>query len=61
MVEATILYGACRDGRRWKGVRFLTGPKAGTTKDVELLVGQPSPDEAFGAANLLRKLVGMTS
>jgi hypothetical protein len=60
-VEVTVVYGACRDGRRWRGQRWLTGPKAGSTEHVDLLVGAPRPGEAFGmdrTASLLRRLVG---
>lgn len=60
-VEATIVYGACRDGRRWCGRRYLTGPKAGTTEDVKLIVGRPQRNEGRGVsvAPLLRALVGI--
>lgn len=58
--EATLVYATCRDGRRWRGRRWLTGPKAGQTEDVELLVGRPDPREAKGLpAALMLKLVGL--
>lgn len=61
-VEVTVVYGACRDGRRWRGQRWLTGPKAGRSEDVELLVGEPTAAEDGGpirATPLLRALVGI--
>lgn len=57
--EATVVYAACADGRRWRGKRWLTGPKAGTTEDVDLLVGRPTKGEGYGADGLIRKLVGL--
>lgn len=59
--ELTLMYAATRDGRRWRGRRWLTGPQAGQTKDIETLVGRPTDSEAWGifAAPLVRKLVGM--
>lgn len=59
--EVTLVYAAARDGRRWRGRRWLTGPKAGTTENIDLLVGPPQPQESFGitAAPLLRRLVGI--
>jgi hypothetical protein len=59
--ELTIVYGASRDGRRWRGRRWLTGPRAGTTENVDLLVGRPHPHEGYGVvgAALVRRLVGI--
>ena len=59
--EATLVYAASRDGRRWRGRRWITGAKAGTTEDVDILVGRPQPGEAPGitAAPLLRRLAGI--
>lgn len=58
--EVTLVYGAARDGRRWRGRHWLTGPKAGTTEDIEPLVGRPQPQEGVvTCAPLLRRLVGM--
>lgn len=57
--EVTIVYGVCRDGRRWRGERWVTGPKAGQTANVELLVGRPDPQEGYGMGPLMRALVGM--
>lgn len=42
VMELTGVYGACRDGRRWRGRHWLTGPKAGTTDHVDLLSGSAS-------------------
>ncbi len=58
-VEMTHVYGVCRDGRRWRAQRYLTGPKAGSVGELETLVGAVRPGEAMGPANLLRKLVGL--
>lgn len=57
--EATLVYAACRDGRRWRGRRWLTGPKAGKTEDVALIVGRVEQDEGAGVetANQLLRLV----
>lgn len=62
-VEVTVIYGATRDGRRWRGRRYLTGDKAGTTEDVELLVGHPHRYEgqAIAAAQLIRRMVGQNA
>lgn len=57
--EMTVVYAVCRDGRRWTGKRLLTGPDAGKTADVELLVGRPDRGEGYAAGALLRRLVGM--
>lgn len=61
--EVTAMYAACADGRRWRGRRYLTGGKAGTTEDVELIVGQPQRGEsrAISAEGLIRRMVGMSS
>lgn len=65
MVEVTGVYAACRDGRRWRSRRWLTGPKADQIEDATLLVGRVDPEEcgdtvipAFAA--LVRKLVGVS-
>jgi hypothetical protein len=61
VAEKTMVYAACRDGRRWSSGRWLTGPMAGRSEDVELLVGAPQRGEGFGpACPLVRRLVGMT-
>lgn len=61
--EITMLYAACRDGRRWRGRRWLTGPQAGKSEDVTVLVGEPTPGEDGGirAGRLVRALVGIRS
>ena len=58
--EVTMVYAACRDGRRWRAKRFLTGPEVEPTTDVRLLLGPPRPHEAFDApwGRPLRALVG---
>jgi len=60
VVEITFVYATCRDGRRWRAQRILTGPDADFSRDVELLVGHPNPGEAFWApwGRPLRRLVG---
>jgi hypothetical protein len=59
-VETTFVYAACRDGRRWRARRDLTGPGAEQSADVTMLVGHPDRHEAFGApwGRPLRHLVG---
>lgn len=44
-IEMTTLYAACRDGRRWIGHHFVTGPKAGTIFGPQALTGALYPDE----------------
>lgn len=56
-VEATWLYAACRDGRRWVGNHFLTGAKAGTIIGPDIRVGGLSADERGFHQQLVRKLV----
>lgn len=58
--EVTFVYAVCRDGRRWRAKRAVTGPGAGEPCDVELLVGRPDKREAFGMpwGRPLRALVG---
>jgi len=58
--EVTIVYAAAADGRRWRGRRWLTGPRAGTAEPIEVLAGRPQPGEGQGvtAAPLIRRLVG---
>jgi hypothetical protein len=60
-VEVTLMYAACRDGRRWQGRRYLTGERAGTTEQVDTLVGAPDRREGSSvrAAWALRRLVGI--
>jgi hypothetical protein len=60
-VELTIVYGACRDGRRWRGHRYLTGPNASRTAELKMLVGPSRPDETAGiiAAPIIHRMVGI--
>lgn len=60
-VEQTLVYAACRDGRRWRGMRYLTGPKAGETFAVDFFVGREVQAEGFNSstAPLVRRLVGL--
>lgn len=62
VVEATVVYAACRDGRRWQGRRWLTGPRAGETDSVDLLVGGVVAGEGLGmpVAPVLRRFVGLS-
>lgn len=59
--EVTAVYGACRDGRRWYGQRWLTGPKAGPPENLEIHVGPIRRGEAPGMRNasLLLRMVGL--
>lgn len=58
--EATVVYGAARDGRRWRNRRWVTGPKAGLSEDVDIITGPVVSHEFFGmrAAALIRRLAG---
>lgn len=60
-VEMTLVYAACRDGRRWRGGRYLTGPQAGEKIAIETLVGRVSSHETSGiaAARGILKMVGI--
>lgn len=59
-VEVTTVYAACRDGRRWGGVRYLTGPKADNAASFQMLVGKLTEGEAESlTARLVRRLVGI--
>lgn len=55
--EVTMTYAACSDGRRWRGRRWLTGPKAGQTEDVTLVLGPADQYEQSPTMTLLRRLV----
>lgn len=60
-VEATLVYGACRDGRRWQSRRWVTGPQAGKVEDAVMLVGPPTAREgSLPVAPLVRRLVGQS-
>jgi hypothetical protein len=58
--EATFVYGASRDGRRWHSRRWVSGPKAGQTEDVDIITGPVVGPEMFGLRTgvLMRRLVG---
>lgn len=58
-VEVTRLYAACRDGRRWTGSHWLTGPRAGRIKGPSVLTGPLTPQESGSNARLLRHAVGI--
>lgn len=60
-VEMTSVYAACKDGRRWQGVRYLTGPKAGQTAGVDMFVGRVCAGEGFNLSTspLVRRLAGL--
>lgn len=58
--EITIVYAAARDGRRWDGRRWLTGPHAGTTEGPTQFTSDIHHDEGPGhPARAIRKLVGI--
>lgn len=59
--EVTVVYGVCTDGRRWQGMRWLTGPKAGTSKGFDVLTGPSTAREGYAVAcaGMMRMLVGM--
>lgn len=58
-VETTLLYAACRDGRRWVGTHVLTGPRAGTVVGPELRLGALARDERGRHTWLVRTAVGI--
>lgn len=62
-VEAVAVYAACRDGRRWGSVRYVTGESAAESVCLEPFVGKPDHvegmDMAGHAAPLLRRMVGI--
>lgn len=58
-VEVTRLYAACRDGRRWTGEHFLTGPKAGTVWGPKVCVGALTARESGLHQRLVREVVGL--
>lgn len=59
-VEVTMLYAACRDGRRWGGEHYLTGPKAGTKSGPQVWVGPLAPQERGSRKRLIRAVVGLS-
>ncbi|HCU49983.1 MAG TPA: hypothetical protein DGG94_09325 [Micromonosporaceae bacterium] len=58
-VEVTLLYAACRDGRRWVGEHLLTGDRAGTVVGPEMRVGAIGPQESGTHQRLVRAAVGL--
>lgn len=62
-VEVTVIYAACRDGRRWRGRRYLTGPKAGQNFSADVLVGpvQRRESQGISVGPLLCMMVGIRS
>lgn len=57
VVEVTQLYAACSDGRRWTGLRYLTGPNAGTVQGPVLRFGGLASDEGGLHPKLIRAAV----
>lgn len=60
--EVTRVYAVCRDGRRWRGQHWLTGPRAGGTLDEPvMLVGRFDRQEGPGPAvtRAMLRLVGL--
>lgn len=59
--ELTIVYAACRDGRRWRGSRYLTGPRASETIEPNMIVGPIRTRETSGiiAAGGILRMVGL--
>jgi hypothetical protein len=58
--EATRLYAACRDGRRWTGEHFLTGPRAGTILGPTMRVGALMAQESGLHQHVVRAAVGLS-
>jgi len=56
-IEITRLYAVCRDGRRWVGDHYLTGPMAGTVLGPDIRIGGLAADERSFRQQLLRKLI----
>lgn len=59
VVEATRLWAASHDGRRWVGTHYLTGPQAGTIEGPSLRWGTISADELGDRPRLIRRAVGL--
>jgi hypothetical protein len=57
--EATELYAACRDGRRWWGRHLLTGDRAGKITGPMLMGGPLRPREQGPHQALIRQAVGL--
>jgi hypothetical protein len=58
-VEAVWLYAACRDGRRWSGRRFVTGPRAGTVWGPDPQTGALADHERGSYERLIQAVVGL--
>jgi hypothetical protein len=58
--EITWLYAACRDGRRWTGRHYLTGPKQGTIIGPDTRFGLALSDHEIGPRQfMIRRAVGL--
>lgn len=59
--EATAVYAACADGRRWRGRRYITGPDAGLIDPIAQIAGPPRRGEGRGMPGeaSVRRLVGL--
>lgn len=58
-VEVTRLYAACRDGRRWTGEHYLTGPQAGAISGPTVRTGRLTAEESGFDRRLIRHAVGL--
>jgi hypothetical protein len=56
--EITHLFAACRDGRRWTGEHYVTGPRAGTIIGPTEHVG-PTPFDRGRRERLILAAVGL--
>lgn len=61
VAEAVFVYGAHRDGRRWSGVRWLTGSRADQPADIEPCTGALRSSEWLGESfgPVLLRVVGI--
>lgn len=60
LFEASQLYAACRDGRRWFGVHAVTGPLAGRVDGPAVLNrGERLPCDQWRYTDLVRRSVGL--
>ena len=58
-VEVTMLYAACRDGRRWAAQHILTGPRVGETIGPTNRIGPLEHAERRPVRWLVRSVVGL--
>jgi hypothetical protein len=60
-VEQTMLYAAVRDGRRWHGSHYLTGPEAGVVDGPHATGPGERVDADYGmpCSQLIRRTVGL--